>query len=81
MLLWVNLNKELKKKNGKNTLMIVGLIFLCLLIIVLVGVLDIFAYNFFLKMKVKTDEELLKGLKGINWVNRSQRVNKENKSP
>ena len=65
----VIINKPEKKeedKGEKNTLMIVGLIFLCLLIIVLIVALGYFAYKFFLKKKVKTDEELLKGINGVD---------------
>ena len=65
----VIINKQEKKeedKGEKNTLMIVGLIFLCLLIIVLIVALGYFAYKFFLKKKVKTDEELLKGINGVD---------------
>ena len=65
-----------KEGNGKNSGFIVGIIFLIIFIIILIVVLGYFAYKFFLKKKVKTEEELLEG---INAVDAS--MNDENKSP
>ena len=73
----INTPEEKQKEgNGKNSGFIVGIIFLIIFIIILIVVLGYFAYKFFLKKKVKTDEELLEG---INAVDAS--LNDENKSP
>ena len=68
--------KEEQKEAGMNTGLIVFLIFLILIVFILIVILGYLAYKFFLKKKAKTDEEILKGIDGMD-----ANLNDENKSP
>ena len=58
--------EEENEEKGKETIFFVGIIVLCLFVIILIVVLGYFAYKFFLKKKKKTDEELYKGIDGVD---------------
>ena len=72
----INIPKEQNEGEGKNAGFIIGIIFLCIFIIILIVVGGYFSYKFFLKKKTKTDEEILKGIDGVDVT-----LDDENKSP
>ena len=73
----IHIPKEQQKKvEGKSAGFIVIIIFLSIFIIILIAVVGYFSYKFFLKKKVKTDEEILKGIDGVDVT-----LDDENKSP
>ena len=64
-----------KERNGKNISIIIGIIIVCLVVIVIIVIIGYFLYKYFLKKKIKTEEELLKGINGVD-VN----LNEDNQS-
>ena len=60
-----NSNEENNQGEG-NTPLIIGIIILCIFVIILIVALGYLAYKYFLKKKVKTDEELLKGINNVD---------------
>ena len=62
--IFINTPEEVK--SGKGPGLLIGIIFGCLLVIALTVVLGYFAYKFLLKKKVKSEEELIKGIDSVN---------------
>ena len=60
-----NSNEENNQGEG-NTPLIIGIIILCIFVIILIVALGYLAYKYFLKKKVKSDEELLKGINNVD---------------